>query len=218
MTEPYIMTIEEVAKYLRVSERTVYDWANRGAIPCGKLGTVWRFKRKDIENWVNDRLNSQVRKPESSSIGLQHLIHRDRVLVLDEYKKSDVLERMLNNLSRAPQVKDSKELAEAMYHREELMSTGIGKHIAVPHVRLHSVMDLVMTVAFNKHELADYETLDGEPVRLLFMIAAHHNQHAQYLRILREIAGLTRNQSALDAILGAKSEEDLFKLLMADKV
>ena len=53
-----IMTIEEVAAYLRVSERTVYDWAQKGDLPGGKLGTTWRFKRNDVENWVNSRLSS----------------------------------------------------------------------------------------------------------------------------------------------------------------
>ena len=53
-----ILTIEEVAKYLRVSERTVYDWAQKGEIPSGKIGTVWRFKKSEIEKWVNKRLSS----------------------------------------------------------------------------------------------------------------------------------------------------------------
>jgi PTS system nitrogen regulatory IIA component len=53
-----ILTIEEVAKYLRVSERTVYDWAQKGEIPAGKIGTVWRFKKSEIERWVNERLSS----------------------------------------------------------------------------------------------------------------------------------------------------------------
>ena len=53
-----ILTIEEVAKYLRVSERTVYDWAQKGEIPAGKIGTVWRFKKSEIENWVNEKLSS----------------------------------------------------------------------------------------------------------------------------------------------------------------
>ena len=52
-----ILTIEEVAKYLRVSERTVYDWAQKGEIPAGKIGTVWRFKKSEIEKWVNERLS-----------------------------------------------------------------------------------------------------------------------------------------------------------------
>ena len=53
-----IMTIEEVAEYLRVSERTVYDWAQKGQLPGGKLGTTWRFKRTDIEHWVSSRLGA----------------------------------------------------------------------------------------------------------------------------------------------------------------
>ena len=57
-----ILTIEEVAKYLRVSERTVYDWAQKGEIPSGKIGTVWRFKKSEIEKWVNDRLSSGARQ------------------------------------------------------------------------------------------------------------------------------------------------------------
>ena len=48
--EDDILTIEEVAKYLRVSDRTVYDWAQKGEIPAGKIGTVcfWKNKRNGI--------------------------------------------------------------------------------------------------------------------------------------------------------------------------
>ena len=53
-----ILTIEEVASYLRVSDRTVYDWAQKGEIPAGKIGTVWRFKKSEVEKWVNERLSS----------------------------------------------------------------------------------------------------------------------------------------------------------------
>ena len=52
------MTIEDVAKYLRVSERTIYDWAQKGILPGGKIGTTWRFKSADIQRWVNDKLNN----------------------------------------------------------------------------------------------------------------------------------------------------------------
>ena len=55
-----IMTIEEVAAYLRVSERTVYDWAQKGDLPGGKLGTTWRFKREDVEHWVNSRISKKA--------------------------------------------------------------------------------------------------------------------------------------------------------------
>ena len=57
-----IMTIEEVASYLKVSERTVYEWAQKGDLPGGKIGTTWRFKSSDIEKWINDRLDNHVIK------------------------------------------------------------------------------------------------------------------------------------------------------------
>ena len=63
-----ILTIDEVANYLRVSERTVYDWAQKGEIPSGKIGTVWRFKKSEIEKWVNDSLSSNARPAAPSSI------------------------------------------------------------------------------------------------------------------------------------------------------
>ena len=69
-----ILTIEEVAKYLRVSERTVYDWAQKGEIPSGKIGTVWRFKKSEIERWVNERLSSNRPVSLISSVKIQNII------------------------------------------------------------------------------------------------------------------------------------------------
>lgn len=50
-----IMTLPEVADYLRVTERTIYDWAQKGKIPAVKLGSAWRFKRSEIERWMEER-------------------------------------------------------------------------------------------------------------------------------------------------------------------
>ena len=51
---PYeeIMTIEEVAKYLRVKKRTIYDWVKNGKIPAVKTVGQWRFKREKIDKWL----------------------------------------------------------------------------------------------------------------------------------------------------------------------
>ena len=68
-----ILTIEEVARYLRVSDRTVYDWAQKGEIPAGKIGTVWRFKKSEIEKWVNDRLGSSKADVVDVSVQLKWL-------------------------------------------------------------------------------------------------------------------------------------------------
>ena len=50
-----LMTREEVAKYLNVTERTVLDWAQREIIPAIKLAGSWRFRRQDIDSWLESK-------------------------------------------------------------------------------------------------------------------------------------------------------------------
>ena len=82
MFDDEILTIEEVAKYLRVSERTVYDWAQKGEIPAGKFGTVWRFMKSEIEKWVSGRLSPQRLNPPHLLTHPETLISPDRIVFL----------------------------------------------------------------------------------------------------------------------------------------
>lgn len=50
-----LMTVEEVAKYLKVEESTVYTWARERRIPAMKIGRFWRFRKEDIEKWLEER-------------------------------------------------------------------------------------------------------------------------------------------------------------------
>ena len=52
MEEQPILTIEEVADYLRVKKRTVYDWAKKGKIPAIKTVGQWRFRKEKIDQWL----------------------------------------------------------------------------------------------------------------------------------------------------------------------
>ena len=57
MAEDRFMTLKEVAEYLHLNERTVYKWAQEGTIPASKLGSTWRFRRSEIDAWVEKRKN-----------------------------------------------------------------------------------------------------------------------------------------------------------------
>jgi PTS system nitrogen regulatory IIA component len=217
MIDDDILTIEEVAKYLRVSERTVYDWAQKGEIPSGKIGTVWRFKKADIERWVNDRLSVNKLSPQFSSIHIETMLSRDRILFLNYPAKRDALLALAENISGAPQVKNRQELATEILKREELMSTAIGRGIAIPHIRLPSVTDLVISVGISRTDIADFQPLDDEPVRLIFMIAAAYNQHAYYLRTLSYFSARLKNRNLRDSLLKSETSEEVYALLAEGK-
>ncbi len=56
-----IMTLEEVAEYLRVKPQTIYTWAQEKKIPAAKLGKEWRFKKSIIDKWFNGRIDEKFR-------------------------------------------------------------------------------------------------------------------------------------------------------------
>ncbi len=207
-----ILTIEEVAKYLRVSERTVYDWAQKGEIPSGKIGTVWRFKKSEIERWVNERLSSNRPVSLISSVKIQNIISPDRIIFLNYPSKRDALIKLAENLSTAPQIKNKEELISEILRREELMSTAIGKGIAIPHVRLNSVTDLVVSIGISRCDIVDFQTLDDVPVRLLFMIAAAYNQHAYYLQTLSFFSARLKIVELRDGLLDCKTTQEALRI------
>ena len=114
--EDDILTIEEVAKYLRVSDRTVYDWAQKGEIPAGKIGTVWRFKKSEIEHWVNERLSSD-KKSGDDEIQIRNILSPDRVVFINQRTKHDALIQLSEVLASAPQIKNKTELTEQILKR-----------------------------------------------------------------------------------------------------
>ena len=214
MSEDDILTLEEVARYLRVSERTVYDCAQKGEIPAGKIRNAWRFKKSEIENWVNEKLTSNKLNPPAVSVQPQSIISPHRILFLDHSRKKDALLELAENLAAAPQVKNRQELSAEILKREELMSTAIGCGIAIPHVRLSSVTDLVVSAGISRANIADFHPLDEEPVRLIFMIAAAHNQHAYYLQTLSWFSTRLKNKDLRDKLLCAQTPQEAYDLLV----
>lgn len=55
-----IMTVKDVASYLKLNERTVYRLATSAKIPAFKVGTSWRFKRVDLEKWIEEQKNNKL--------------------------------------------------------------------------------------------------------------------------------------------------------------
>lgn len=213
MKEKDILTVKDVAEHLQVSERTVSDWAQKGEIPCGKLGNSWRFKRIEIERWVDRKLLGYKKETEPLMLEIEDVLAKDRILFLEATGKKEALNLLIDCLAGMPEIADREELACEIFQREELMSTGIGLGVAIPHVRLPSLRKTIMTVALMKSGLDDYESLDGQPVRLIFMIVSGHHQHAEYLRLLSSLANLVKRENIRQQLIDSNSPEDFIRKL-----
>jgi PTS system nitrogen regulatory IIA component len=152
-----------------------------------------------------------------NSVTPESILSPHRVLFLDYPGKNDALLALAENLSASPQVKNRDELILGILKREELMSTAIGMGIAMPHIRLSSVTDLVVSAGICRTGIVDFHPLDDEPVRLVFMIAAAHNQHAYYLQTLSWFCTKLKNSELRGALLGAQNPQEVYDLLTGKK-
>lgn len=218
VTDSDLMTVEDVAGYLRVAERTIYDWAQKGEIPCGKLGSSWRFRRSDIDRWLAEKFNRKAptRKVHSGEVELSTLLSPRMIhFFTAPASKQQVLTKLCDLVEQAPQVKDPQQLRESIFRREGLMSTGLGRGLAVPHIRLDSVTDVVVAAAICTAPVADYESLDDEPVRLVFMIAAATAQHDMHIKLLAQLASRLKNFRLREKLMCARTTEDVLLALAA---
>ena len=62
MADDEIMTLEEVAAYLKLKPQTIYSWAQEKKIPAAKIGKEWRFKRSVLDEWFNNHIDEKFSK------------------------------------------------------------------------------------------------------------------------------------------------------------
>ncbi|MHC4553496.1 MAG: PTS sugar transporter subunit IIA [Planctomycetota bacterium] len=213
--KPEIMTVQEVAEFLRVSERTVYDWATAGTIPCGKLGTTWRFKRDEVQKWVDQQLSGGTSKKDVtfSPIQIGEILRPDHVVLMDADSKDAALLTVLERLSETGAIDDKAAVVEGIFQREKLMSTGIGLGIGIPHVRMDGIDTLTMAVGLSTQDITDYESLDSQPIRLVFMILAHKDQHTLHIKTMSAISRHIKSPVFREMLMQARQPEVIYNLL-----
>ncbi len=145
------------------------------------------------------------------SISLEHIIPRERVVFLKATTKAEALGEMVAVAAREPEVTDEAKLLEAILEREKIMSTGIGLGIAVPHAKISFVSDFVVSFGKAKEGL-QFNSLDGNPVQFVVLIAGPEGEQERYLQLLARITLKLKEQSVrrqlieatdVDAILAA---------------
>jgi excisionase family DNA binding protein len=91
--ETDIMTLEEVAKYLKLQPQTVYKWAQEGQIPGAKLGKEWRFRRRILDEWINSAIHL-------SKGGFNFLMESTQAAAGQKGLSRDDLEKLLQEAMR----------------------------------------------------------------------------------------------------------------------
>lgn len=141
-------------------------------------------------------------------------IFSEDLIVLDylALDKKSCLQDMAEILDRHGALLSLPEFLKAVLEREAVMSTGIGKGVALPHARIQTVKELKIAVFLLRNEL-DFESLDNEPVKIIFMVAVPESMKDIYLKVLSAVSNFCRKTENRQLLLSGKSKDEIFNIL-----
>ncbi len=134
---------------------------------------------------------------------------------LVSYDKEGIIRELVDVLSQAGKVDNPDALFQAVMAREKLGSTGLEDGFAVPHGKTAGVKDLAIAIGIAPQGV-NFESADGEPSKLFFLIAAPPDKAGPHIEALAEIAKLSRSKALCTALIQAKTPGEVVSLLRGD--
>jgi PTS system nitrogen regulatory IIA component len=138
------------------------------------------------------------------------LVRGASILDLTATAKEDVLAELAGALSAAESALESEGLLQVLKDREALQSTGIGEGVAIPHGKLNGLDRLVATFARSRAGV-DFESIDGQPTHLFFLLVVPEQSGGQHLKALARISRFFRDASFRERLLGAEDLDAIFR-------
>jgi len=134
------------------------------------------------------------------------------ILDLNSSSKAKVIDELVNKLDNAGRLNNKEEYKKDILKREEQSTTGIGEGVAIPHAKSRAVK--TPAIAFGRSiKGIDFDSLDGEPSHLFFMIAASEGAHSDHLETLSRLSTLLMDTTFRAALLKANSKEEVIRLI-----
>jgi len=131
---------------------------------------------------------------------------------LDADDKDEVFEEMVDQFCQVTKYNNREEILAGIHEREDKMSTGINKGIAVPHGKSDILENIYGILGISRKGI-DYDALDGQPVYLVFMLLAPRKDSEKHLRLLKRLAELLDNPEFPAELLKQNDPQSVYKVI-----
>lgn len=133
-------------------------------------------------------------------------------LSINGNEKMNAINELVEVLEKANKLEDREAFKKAILAREEQNTTGIGEGIAIPHAKTKAVRE--PSIAFGRSVAGvDYESLDGAPAHLFFMIAATEGANNTHLEALSRLSTILMNNEVREQLLNASTEDEIIEII-----
>ena len=223
-TENEIMTLREVAAYLKLPEKKVEKMVRKKEIPATLIAKEWRFMRSVVDDWLMSKMqviphNDLAMLIESGTdiLPISRLTRGDFILMdIHPGIKAEVLRQLIRPLVESGIIADEEAFLEKLIQREKLLSTSIGKGVAIPHIREprqnpSGLPDFLVGIC---REGTDFESPDGAKTHIFFLLCT--DSEVVHIKIMAKIAAFLRTPQIIERLIGAGSKEEVIKILIEE--
>lgn len=141
------------------------------------------------------------------------LLHKQGIdLNIKPSSKEDCINQLVDLMDKTGNLNNKEEYKKAILAREELSTTGIGDGIAIPHGKTKAVKKASLAAAICK-EGVDYDSLDGAPANLFFMIAVPDNSDNLHLEVLARLSTILMDENFRKSLINCKDKDEFLKLI-----
>jgi PTS system nitrogen regulatory IIA component len=152
-----------------------------------------------------------VKKKESMRIS-DYLDSR-LIAFLNADSRDEAIYSLVDLLNEEGYLSNKETFCNAIFEREQLVSTGIGMGVAIPHAKLKELTDFFIVIGIQQAKKGiDWNALDKAPVRLVFMIGGPDDKQTEYLQILSLLTSAIRDVDLRKKLLNAQSSEEALAL------
>ncbi len=125
--------------------------------------------------------------------------------------KEQVLDNIISLLEGHSAVRDANDVREAILSRERMMSTGVGKGLALPHAKTPAVGESVAAFAVTREPI-EFGSIDSAPVRLIFLLVGTEAAKSEHIKLLSRISRLMNRQRFRERLLNVERAEDVLEI------
>jgi fructose-specific phosphotransferase system IIA component len=135
---------------------------------------------------------------------------------LNGESKEDIINELIDLFKNDPRVEDIEKVRSAVLDREKVMSTGVGKGFAIPHGKTNAVKEIIGAFGRLKDGI-DYESLDGNPVHLVFLLVGKDNLISSHIKLLSRISRLMNKDDFRHRLTEANTADEIVKLFSEEE-
>ncbi len=130
--------------------------------------------------------------------------------------KEAVIKELIHTLSPFSLFSSEDAVFRAVMDREKIMTTGVGRGVAIPHCKKETCSEFGIALGIHP-EGVDFQSIDGKPARIIFLLVGPENNPGMHIRLLSRISRIISKESLRDSLLQCQDAESAYQLLKKEE-